>query len=128
MLFALGKEDAILPDGVDRGSRREGFTMRSLRWACVPVLALFAAAAAASFHTFVIEQLYSNGDGSIQFIVLTEVSMLDGQEFLKNRSITDTQGATQHVVTFPSNLPGNSTANRSTVQRRSHGRPSGVAA
>ena len=89
-----------------------------MRFAIVrAVLCALAAAlafpAAASFHTFALKEFYSNADGSIQFIVLTEVSMLDGQEFLKNRSITDTQGATQHVVTFPSNLPGNSTANRS---------------
>jgi hypothetical protein len=113
VLFAHGKEDAILPDGVDRGSRREGFTMRSFRWACVPVLALFAAAAAASFHTFVIEQLYSNADGSIQFIVLTEDSGLGGQEFLAGHVISSTQGGTQHKFAFPKNLPSSDTGHRS---------------
>ena len=75
--------------------------------------AVLAFPAAATFHTFALKELYSNADGSIQFIVLTEVSGFDGQEFLKNRSITSTKGTTQNAVTFPNNLPGNSTANRS---------------
>jgi len=77
------------------------------------LFALLAATTSASFHTFALKELYSNADGSIQYIVLTEVSGFDGQEFLRNRSITNTQGATQHAVTFPNNLPGNGTANRS---------------
>jgi hypothetical protein len=87
--------------------------IRSLRWACVPVLALLASAAVASFHTFAIQQLYSNADGSIQFIVLTEQAGLNGQEFLAGHDITSTQGATQHRFAFVKDLPGNNTANRS---------------
>jgi hypothetical protein len=87
--------------------------MNLLRVTFGALLAFVAVSAPASFHTFALKQLYSNADGSIQFIVLTEASGMDGQEFLINRSITDLQGATQHAVTFPNNLPGNSTANRS---------------
>jgi hypothetical protein len=75
--------------------------------------ALVAVSVPASFHTFALKELYSNADGSIQFIVLTEVSGFDGQEFLKNHVITDTRGATQNAFAFPSNLPGTGTANRS---------------
>jgi len=87
--------------------------MRFVRAVLCMLAAALAFPASASFHTFALKQFYSNADGSIQFIVLTEVSGFDGQEFLKNRSITNTQGATQHAVTFPNNLPSGLTANRS---------------
>jgi hypothetical protein len=68
---------------------------------------------AASFHTFAIQQLYSNADGSIQFIVLTEQAGLSGQEFLTGHVITSTQGATQHRFAFVKDLPGDNTGRRS---------------
>jgi hypothetical protein len=85
----------------------------SLRWAFGALFALFATVAVASFHTFAIRQLYSNADGSIQFIVLTEQAGLSGQEFLAGHAITSTQGATQHTFAFTRDLPGNNTGNRS---------------
>jgi hypothetical protein len=85
----------------------------SLRWACGALFALLATAAAASFHTFAIQQLFSNADGSIQFIVLTEQAGLSGQEFLTGHAITSVQGTTQHTFAFTKDLPGNSTGNRS---------------
>jgi len=84
-----------------------------LRWTFGALFALLATAAAASFHTFAIQQLYSNADGSIQFIVLKEVQGEDNQEFLTGRAITSTQGMTQHVFVFNHDLPSNNTANRS---------------
>jgi len=68
---------------------------------------------AASFHTFAIQQLYSNADGSIQFIVLTEQDGSSGQEFLTGHVITSTQGATQHRFAFVKDLPGDNTGRRS---------------
>ena len=89
--------------------------IRTLRWACVPVLALFAAAAAASFHTFGITQLYSNADGTIQFIVLTEQDGANGQNLFAGQVITCTQGMTQHTFAFAQNLPSSNTGSRSVL-------------
>ena len=87
----------------------------TLRWACGALFALVATAAAASFHTFAIQQLYSNADGSIQFIVLKEVAGENGQEFLTGHAITSTQGGTLRTLAFTHDLAGNNTANRSFV-------------
>ena len=69
--------------------------------------------AAASFHTFELEQLYSNADGSIQFIVLKESAGFNGQEFLTGHLVTSTQPAVQHTFPFLNDLPSSSTSNRS---------------
>ncbi len=87
--------------------------MRILRAVMCVLAAALALPAAASFHTFAIQQLYSNADGSIQFIVLKEVGDENGQQFLTGHAITSTQGGTQHKLIFPNDLPGNSTAKRS---------------
>jgi hypothetical protein len=87
--------------------------MNLLRVTFGALIALATASASASFHTFALKELYSNADGSVQFIVLTEVSGFDGQEFLKNHMITSMQGAIQNAVTFPNNLPSGLTANHS---------------
>jgi len=68
--------------------------------------------AAATFHTFAIRQLYSNADGSIQFIVLAEQAGFGGQQFLTGHAITSTQGATQHTFVFTQDLPSGNTGNR----------------
>src|SRR6478736_6548296 len=94
-------------------NRTQGVIMRILR-AVLSVLAVaLALPATASFHTFAIQQLYSNADGSIQFIVLKEAAGENGQQFLTGHAITSTQGGTQHKFTFPNDLPGNNTANHS---------------
>jgi hypothetical protein len=56
--------------------------MRILR-AVLSVLAVaLALPATASFHTFAIQQLYSNADGSIQFIVLKKSQATTDNNFL----------------------------------------------
>ena len=47
---------------------------RLLRAVVALALAATAPWSAATFHTFRIDQLYSNADGSVQFIVLLEAS------------------------------------------------------
>ena len=64
----------------------------------------FAGSAHASFHLWKINEIYSNADGSVQFIELTTQS--GGQQFLANHSISGAPGAS---FTFPSNLPGDTT-------------------
>lgn len=43
---------------------------------------LFSMAAFANFHTFIINEIYSNADGTIQFIELREAQGATGQNFL----------------------------------------------
>ena len=63
--------------------------------------------AQASFHLWRITEIYSNADGSVQFIELT--ALAGGQQFIAGHSITSTQpGAQGRTFTFPSNLPGDS--------------------
>ena len=70
-----------------------------------------APAASATFHTYRIEQIYSNGDGTIQFVVLKESLGDDGQEFWSSHAITSTPfGSMSNVFVFPNNLPGDATA------------------
>jgi hypothetical protein len=86
-----------------------------LQWTCAGLFALLATTAAASFHTFNIQQLYSNADGTIQFIVLKEMDGANDQELLGGHAITSTQALTQHLFVFPNNLPSSNTANHSVL-------------
>jgi hypothetical protein len=74
---------------------------------CIP-------SALASFHLWVIDEVYSNASGSVQFIELS--TSASGEQFLsghaitvKSRDSTYMQGVT-NTFTFPNNLPGD-TAN-----------------
>ena len=70
--------------------------------------------ALASFHLYRISELFSNADGSIQFIKLT-VDAFDGESFWAGKSISVTQGSTTRSFTFPGNLPSTATANTSVL-------------
>jgi hypothetical protein len=68
-------------------------------------------AANATFHLFQISKLYSNADGTVQFIELAAFS--GGQQFIAGHTITSAHsGDTTRSFTFPSDLPGDTT-NRS---------------
>ena len=71
-------------------------------------LAAASGAANASFHLWFIKQLYSNADGSVQFVELT--SYASGQQFIHGHTLRVTQGGNVHSFTVPSDLPGD-TAN-----------------
>ena len=75
-------------------------------------LALLANAAAASFHTYLIELLYSNADGTVQYIVLRESQGLAGARLLGGHALTSTHLGATKTFTFPTDLPGNNTASR----------------
>ena len=78
-------------------------------------LALVAPAHAA-FHLFRIDQVYSNADGTIQYVVMRESTGSDGEGFWAGQSLraTPAAGAAQTFV-FTSNLPSMSTASRSVL-------------
>ena len=56
--------------------------IRRLAFALVALAALATSPAArASFHLFAIEQIFSNADGTIQFVVLHEQFNANGEHF-----------------------------------------------
>ncbi len=68
-----------------------------------------------SFHLYSINELFSNADGSVQFIEMT-VGAANGESFWQGITISVTQGgAPPHSFTFPSNLPSTATANTSVL-------------
>ncbi len=79
-------------------------------------LVLWTTLAQASFHLFRIEQLYTNADGSVQFVVLQESTGSNGENLWAGQVLraTDDTGA-QKTLQFPSNLPSSATANRSVL-------------
>ncbi len=79
------------------------------RWlnVCVATTLLFAAATGfASFHTFRIEQIYSNADGTEQFVVLHESMNANGENFWAGQALTSTHSGVPRVYVFSENLPG----------------------
>lgn len=74
------------------------------------LLASAAMSANASFHTFQVNELYTNADGTVQFIELHEAFSANDEQFLSGHTISATQGATTHSFTFPNDLPNANTA------------------
>lgn len=72
------------------------------------------APAEASFHLWDVSEVYTNADGSVQFIEFFTTA--SGQEFLVGHLLqTSTEGVTDSIYTVPGNLPvgtGESTADR----------------
>src|SRR5205823_6520532 len=73
---------------------------------------LFSLGAHASFHTFVINEIYSNADGTIQFVELREAAGAGGQSFFSGLHLTSSSGASQKVFTFTSNLASSDTSGK----------------
>src|SRR5262245_51625372 len=86
-----------------------------MRIALLIAAAFTVGLAQASDFAFQIQQLYSNADGSVQFIVLRETAGLDGQDRLAGKTLTATRGARRTTYTFPTDLPHPRTANRSVL-------------
>jgi hypothetical protein len=85
------------------------------RWLSSSLWALlFAASGAfAEFHLFQIEQLFSNADGSVQFIVLHEFTGTNGEHVWAGHSLVSMHaGSPNNTLTFPNNLPSAATANK----------------
>jgi hypothetical protein len=68
--------------------------------------ALVATFARAEFHTFQIEQMYSNADGSVQFVVLHESQGMNGENFLGGQVLISTHAGVTKTFLFPQDLPG----------------------
>ena len=80
-------------------------------------LAVCVAPAYASFHEFKIDQIFSNADGTVQYVVMSEpVTGDDGEGFWQGHALTtvSTAGGTQQFP-FPTDLPSQSTKGRSVL-------------
>jgi hypothetical protein len=75
---------------------------KTLRFVAVVLLSL-SGYAHANFHSWRIDQIYSNQDGTIQYVVV--VALASGQQFISGHAITVSQGSTKHAMTFTKNLP-----------------------
>ena len=71
-----------------------------------------ATPAQASFHTFQIDEVYSDAMGNVQFIELHEAFNSDFEDLLAGHAMTSQQGPATRVYTFPNNLPSSATANK----------------
>ncbi len=71
--------------------------------------------AAAAFHLFRINEVYSSADGTVQFVELKEATGSNFESFWMGNALTSTQGATVRTFVFPTNLPSTSTASKSVL-------------
>lgn len=76
------------------------------------ILALFSLLAASStwanFHLFQIEEIFSNADGTVQYVVLHETTGANGENLLGGHTFTSTSGGSTNTFVFPRDLPGGS--------------------
>jgi hypothetical protein len=79
---------------------------RLLRAVIAMLLAAAAPLASATFHTFKIEQVYSNADGSVQFLVMHESAGANGENLWSGHTLIATGGGATKSFTFPNDLPG----------------------
>jgi len=77
----------------------------------VAAISSAAVPANASFHTYDIVEVYSNADGTVQFIELLEVQGFNSQHLFRNRTISTNSNS----LAFGSNLPSNQTAGTSVL-------------
>jgi serralysin len=66
-----------------------------------------------TFHLYDIKEIFSNADGTVQFIELSTTANFEDQ--WAGQTITVALGGVTHTFSFPSNLPGEATANTSVL-------------
>jgi hypothetical protein len=92
-------------------------TIRTFLASCIvsALTAISGATACAEPPTFRISQIYSNLDGSIQFVELTEMAGLNGQHHFAGLTLTTTRNGIKKQYVFPHDLPTDQTAHLSIV-------------
>jgi hypothetical protein len=85
------------------------------RLAALALLLAVSSAANAAFHNFRIQQLFTNADGSVQFVVLRECCGTDGENLFAGQQLRVTSVGDTRILTFPSNLPSGDTGNKSVL-------------
>jgi len=66
---------------------------------------LVALPARANFHLFQIQEIFSNSDGTVQYVVLRESQGMNGENLLMDHTFTGTQGMNMQNYVFPNDLP-----------------------
>ena len=66
--------------------------------------------ASAAFHLWAMNEIYSNADGTVQYLELT--ALTGGQQFMSGQRLTSTDGGATRAFTFPGNLPGDTSGKR----------------
>jgi hypothetical protein len=87
------------------------------------VLAGFSHSATGAPPSFRISEVFSDINGSLQFIRLTETEGLNGQQHFAGLTLTSTHGGVTKTYTFASDLSSEQTANLSIVVAASRGLP-----
>ena len=106
---AVDRRALVLPRGFSSLSE----LMATFAFAMLALVALVASTPSrASFHTYQINEIYTNLDGTLQFIELKEAFGAGGQHFLRGLTITSGSGANTKSFTFPNNLPSANTGVR----------------
>src|SRR5215831_732284 len=85
------------------------------RWLYSSLFALmmFAASGAhAAFHLFQIEQIFSNADGTVQFVVLHEFTGSNGENFWTGHALVSMSAGGNKNFPFPNDLANGQTANK----------------
>jgi hypothetical protein len=67
--------------------------------------ALVALPARATFHLYQIQEIFSNSDGTVQYVVLRESQGMNGENLLMDHTFTATQGMNMQNYLFPNDLP-----------------------
>jgi hypothetical protein len=98
--------------GLPAASSMEAFMRQTLRFCALIFLLLATSGASASFHLFRIEQIYSNADGTVQFVVLHESFGANGENLWSGQMLTSASGGSNKSIVFPTNLPSSNTAGR----------------
>src|SRR5438094_6575588 len=90
--------------------------LRSLLLAAVATAALSITPAQAAFHLFRIDQVYSNSDGSVQYVVIREATGSNGEHRWAGLTVSSTNrfGIAKQVPIM-SDLPSSATASRSVL-------------
>ena len=74
------------------------------------LFAALALPANATFHLWYVNEVYSNADGSVQYIEMKAAAQ--GQQFIQGHTIRSTSASgSVNTYTFPGNLPGDSAEN-----------------
>ena len=68
-----------------------------------------------AYHLWDINEIFSNADGTIQFIELREAFGAVGENFWAGNTLVTSNGSSQQTFRFPSNLPSALTANKSVL-------------
>jgi hypothetical protein len=83
--------------------------MRFARSTIVALVLFYAGPARAFFHSFGINEVYSNSSGTVQYVELKERNGIDFEIFSQGVSMTSGSGGN---FVFPSNLTNSDTSNR----------------